>query len=119
MSFPFSEITLHAICCQGENAATLECNHHQMRGRARAVAIRFKVKEVAGRQGFSQHRLAKESGVDLRTLRRIFRYPTEIVVSSETLDRLATTLGVDVAELLESFYPEKQPPQAQEKGQEN
>lgn len=73
--------------------------------------IRFKVKEVAARKGYSQHRLAKESGIDLRTLRRLFRRPTEIVVSSETLDRLAMTLHVDVTELLESV-PADQPPPA-------
>lgn len=67
--------------------------------------IRFKVKEVAATRGFSQHRLAKESGVDLRTLRRIFRQEAPITVSSDTLDRLATTLNVDVSELLESDPP--------------
>ena len=67
--------------------------------------IRFKVKQVARERGFSQHRLAKESGVDLRTLRRIFRSePGEIAVSTETLDRLAETLKVDVTLLLESVH---------------
>lgn len=69
------------------------------------MAIRFKVKEVAKIRGFSQYRLAKESDVDQRTLRRIYRQQGNLVVNTDTLDRLATTLDVDISELLESAPP--------------
>lgn len=69
------------------------------------MAIRFKVKEVAVQRGISQYRLAKASGIDERTVRKIFRQQGPIVVSSETLDRLAAVLHVDVSELLESDPP--------------
>lgn len=68
------------------------------------MAVRFKVREVAHRQGISMYRLQKESGIDWRTLRRLYRTPEQIVVSTETLDRIATTLGVDISELVESIH---------------
>jgi DNA-binding Xre family transcriptional regulator len=41
------------------------------------------------------------SGVDINTVRRIFRYPTTIV-TTETLAKLADVLEVDASELIES-----------------
>lgn len=69
--------------------------------------IHFKVKEVAQKKGYSQHRLAKESGIDLRTLRRLFRNEPGTVASTDTLDRIAELLGVDISELIESVKPEQ------------
>lgn len=66
------------------------------------VAVRFKVKEVAKAHGYSQYRLQKETGIDIRILRRVFRNQPDAVVTTETLDRIATVLGVDIAELIES-----------------
>ena len=63
--------------------------------------IRLKVKEVAKAKGFSQRGLSMKSGVDIRTVQRIFRDPTRII-TTETLDKFAKTLGVDASELLES-----------------
>lgn len=77
------------------------------------MAVRFKVREVAHRQGISMYRLQKESGIDWRTLRRLYRTPEQIVVSTETLDRIATILGVDISELVESIHPgDDQAPEA-------
>lgn len=70
--------------------------------------IRLKVREVAAQKGFSQRKLSLRSGVDIRTVQRIFRDPTRIV-TTETLDRLAKTLGVDASELIESV-PDEEPP---------
>ncbi len=74
--------------------------------------IRLKVKEVAQQKGFSQRKLSLRSGVDLRTVQRIFRDPTRIV-TTETLDKFAKTLEVDASELIESVPDE--PPQTPEK----
>ena len=70
--------------------------------------IRLKVREVAAQKGFSQRKLSLRSGVDIRTVQRIFRDPTRIV-TTETLDRLAKTLGVDASELIESVPDEELP----------
>jgi transcriptional regulator with XRE-family HTH domain len=63
--------------------------------------IRLKVKEVAKEKGISQRQLSLRSGVDIRTVQRIFRDPTRIV-TTETLDKFAKVLGVDASELIES-----------------
>lgn len=66
------------------------------------MAVRFKVKQVAKNHGYSQYRLQKESQIDIRILRRIFRNEPDTSVTTDTLDRIATVLGVDVSELVES-----------------
>ena len=68
--------------------------------------IRLKVKDVAERRGFSQRHLFFRSGVDLKTIQKIYRNPTTAVVTTETLDKLAKALEVDVRELLESIHDE-------------
>lgn len=65
------------------------------------MSVRLKVKEVAKKQGFSQRQLSLRSGVDINTVRRLFQHP-DTNVSIVTLGRLATTLNVDVSELIES-----------------
>jgi DNA-binding Xre family transcriptional regulator len=62
---------------------------------------RLKVKEIAGLKGISQRQLFLRSGVDIRTVRRIFQHP-DAVVTVETLAKLAKVLEVDVSELIES-----------------
>jgi DNA-binding Xre family transcriptional regulator len=75
------------------------------------MAVRFKVKEVAQARGFSQYRLQKESKIDMRVLRGLYRnaVPSATV---DTLDRIARVLGVDVSELLESIPDDAQEPQS-------
>ncbi|HYL44810.1 MAG TPA: helix-turn-helix transcriptional regulator [Ktedonobacteraceae bacterium] len=63
------------------------------------------MKEVAQQKGISQGKLSRSSDVDIKTLQKIYRQPTSIV-TTETLDKLATALGVDVRELLESISNE-------------
>jgi transcriptional regulator with XRE-family HTH domain len=63
--------------------------------------FRLKVKEVAQAKGISQRQLFLRSGVDITTIRKVFRYP-QTVVTVETLTRLAKVLDVDVSELIES-----------------
>ncbi len=49
----------------------------------------------------SQRKLSRLSGVDIKNIQRIYRNPTSIV-NTETLNKLAKVLGVDVRDLLES-----------------
>jgi DNA-binding Xre family transcriptional regulator len=62
--------------------------------------IRLRVKEVALQKGVSQGLLSRKSNIDVNTIRRILRDPDK-VVTTETLNRLANALEVDVCELLE------------------
>jgi DNA-binding Xre family transcriptional regulator len=64
--------------------------------------IRLKVKEIAAAKGISQRKLSIRSEVDIKTIQKIYRYPTSIV-TTETLDKLANVLGVDASELIESI----------------
>jgi transcriptional regulator with XRE-family HTH domain len=62
--------------------------------------VRLKVKEIAKQKGISQRKLFLRSGVDLRTLQRIWANEyTNITL--DTLGRLAYGLGVDSSELIE------------------
>jgi len=63
--------------------------------------FRLKVREVAQQKKLSQRQLFLRSGVDIRTVRRIFQHP-DAVVTVETLAKLARVLEVDVSELIES-----------------
>jgi DNA-binding Xre family transcriptional regulator len=67
--------------------------------------IKLKIKEVAEQKKMSMRKLVKESGIAYNTLRTIYRDPYR-QVNTETLDRLAIALGVDVRELLESVPDE-------------
>jgi len=66
---------------------------------------RLKVKEVAETKHFSQRKLSMRSGVDIRTMQRIWRDPYKIV-TTETLDKIAKVLGVDISELVETVPDE-------------
>ena len=63
--------------------------------------IRLKVKEVAEAKHISQRKLSMLSGVDIKNIQKIYRDPYR-VVNTETLDKIAKVLNVDVRELLES-----------------
>lgn len=66
--------------------------------------VRLRVKEVAQAKKISMGLLSRKANVDLRTIRRIYRFP-ESVVTTETLGRLADILEVDVSLLIESTPP--------------
>jgi DNA-binding Xre family transcriptional regulator len=63
--------------------------------------IRLKIKEVAEAKHISQRKLSMLSGVDIKNIQKIYRDPYR-VVNTETLDKIAKVLNVDVRELLES-----------------
>jgi len=66
--------------------------------------IRLRVREIARARGLTQGGLSRKANIDVKTLRRILRNPTEIV-TTETLDKLATALNVDASLLIESDPP--------------
>jgi DNA-binding Xre family transcriptional regulator len=62
--------------------------------------IRLKVKELAEQQGLNMAQLARKADIDQRTLRRIYRDPTQ-EISTLVLGKLATALNVSPGDLLE------------------
>ncbi|HVB72439.1 MAG TPA: helix-turn-helix transcriptional regulator [Ktedonobacteraceae bacterium] len=68
------------------------------------MATRLKVREIAQFRGLSQRKLFFRSEVDIKTIQRIYHDPTA-VVTTETLDKLARALNVDVSLLVESDPP--------------
>lgn len=66
--------------------------------------IRLRVSEIARARGMTQGGLSRKANIDVKTLRRILRNPLEIV-TTETLDKLATALNVDASLLIESDPP--------------
>ncbi|QBD80284.1 XRE family transcriptional regulator [Ktedonosporobacter rubrisoli] len=75
---------------------------------------RLKVREIAQKRHISQRKLFIRSGVDLKTIQRLFRDPINTSVTLRSLDRLAMALEVDISELIESIdsAPEAEQPSA-------
>ncbi len=72
--------------------------------------IHLKVKEVAELKGFSMGRLHRDAGVDRKTIQRVYREPLS-EISTITLDRIATALGVHPCDLIEyTPNPPRTPP---------
>jgi transcriptional regulator with XRE-family HTH domain len=68
--------------------------------------IRLRIKEEAEKQGLNMAQLARKADIDQRTLRRIYRDPTQ-EISTYVLDKLAMALGVSPASLLEAVDDKK------------
>lgn len=68
--------------------------------------IRLKVREEAEKQGLNMAQLARKADIDQRTLRRIYRDPTQ-EISTLVLDKLARALGVSPSALLEVVNSEE------------
>ncbi len=64
--------------------------------------VKIKVKEIAKSKGISQSKLSRLADVNVSTLQRIYRNPTETNINIFTLEKIAKALGVDVSELIES-----------------
>ena len=62
--------------------------------------IKLRIKETAEKQGLNMAQLARKADIDQRTLRRIYRDPTQ-EISTHVLGKLATALGVPPSDLLE------------------
>jgi transcriptional regulator with XRE-family HTH domain len=68
--------------------------------------LRLKVREEAEKQGLNMAQLARRADIDQRTLRRIYRDPTQ-EISTHVLAKLAAALGVGPSDLLEVIDDEK------------
>ena len=81
---------------------SIACYTASTTGRRIQGVIRLKVKEIAQQKGISQGRLSRTADIDIKTIQRIYRFPTTII-TTETLDKIARALGVDASELIESL----------------
>ncbi len=68
--------------------------------------LRLKVREEAEKRGLNMAQLARRADIDQRTLRRIYRDPTQ-EISTHVLAKLAAALGVGPSDLLEVIDDEK------------
>lgn len=68
--------------------------------------IRLRVKEEAEKQGLNMAQLARKADIDQRTVRRIYRDPTQ-EISTLVLGKLATALGVLPGDLIEVIKDEQ------------
>jgi lambda repressor-like predicted transcriptional regulator len=84
--------------CQYASSATIALSQ-QKEGRL-FMRLRLKVKEVAEEKGFSMGRLERLANLSHPTVRDIFRNPYKEVTTT-TLAKLATALGVPVCALYE------------------
>jgi len=71
------------------------------RKREDEAMYRLRVREIAVQKRVSQRQLFLRSGVDIRTIRKIF-HDENANVTTETLDALSKVLGVDISDLIES-----------------
>lgn len=77
--------------------------------------MRLRVQEVAKQKGFTMGKLRREAHIAHNTLRTMYKDPFRRV-STQTLDKIAVALGVDVSELIESIpdinhpHPTIEPP---------
>lgn len=63
--------------------------------------LRLRIKEVAEEKGYNMSSLSRKSDVSFKTVKRLWKDPYQ-TANTDTLERLATALGVDVRELLET-----------------
>jgi transcriptional regulator with XRE-family HTH domain len=70
------------------------------------MRARLKIKEIAQEKGVSLRKLANRSEVDINRIRDLMRDPY-LNATTYTLQKLATVLGVDVSELIESVPDNK------------
>ena len=62
--------------------------------------IRLRIKEIAEAKNIGINRLAHSADVDYKTVQKLFRDP-EADINLHTLDKLAWSLGVTPADLIE------------------
>ncbi len=70
------------------------------------VKLRLRVKEIAEQRGMSMGKLERLADLSHPTIRDIFRNPYKEVTST-TLAKLATALGVRVSDLFEEVADER------------
>jgi DNA-binding Xre family transcriptional regulator len=65
---------------------------------------RLRIKEVAEARGYTMSSLSRKADISLRNVRRLWRSP-ETVTTTDTLEKVARALEVNIGDLLEDFYP--------------
>lgn len=70
------------------------------------MKLRLRVKEIAEQKGMSMGKLERLADLSHPTIRDIFRHPYKEVTST-TLAKLATALGVPVSDLFEEVADER------------
>ena len=68
--------------------------------RGQGAMLRLRVKEVAQAKKMSMNKLSQRSEVSYHVIQDIYKNPYRII-TTDTLNRLAATLGVPVTELIE------------------
>lgn len=64
--------------------------------------LRLRVKEVAESKGYNMSSLSRASDVSFRTIKRLWKNPYH-EANTATLHKIARTLGVPTAELIEDL----------------
>lgn len=67
--------------------------------------FRLKIKEVAESKGYNMSTLSREADVPFNTIRRAWKNP-QYEIKLATLNRIAKTLGVTTADLIEDLPEE-------------
>ena len=67
--------------------------------------FRLKIKEVAESKGYNMSTLSREADVPFNTVRRAWKNP-QYEIKLATLNRIAKTLGVSTADLIEDVPEE-------------
>ncbi|HEX6553745.1 MAG TPA: helix-turn-helix transcriptional regulator [Ktedonobacteraceae bacterium] len=67
--------------------------------------FRLKIKEVAESKGYNMSTLSREADVPFNTVRRAWKNP-QYEIKLATLNRIAKTLGVTTADLIEDVPEE-------------
>ena len=62
--------------------------------------LRLKIKELAEERGYNMSSLSRASDVSFTTIKRFFRKPYSYA-NTDTLEKIALTLGVEVGDLVE------------------
>lgn len=62
--------------------------------------LRLKVKELAEERGYNMSSLSRAADVSFSTVKRYFRKPYSYA-NTDTLEKIALTLGVEVGDLIE------------------
>jgi DNA-binding Xre family transcriptional regulator len=62
--------------------------------------LRLRVKELAEERGYNMSTLSRASDVSFTTIKRYFKKPFSYA-TTDTLEKIALTLGVEVGDLIE------------------
>jgi DNA-binding Xre family transcriptional regulator len=63
--------------------------------------LRLRIKELAEEKGYNMSSLSRKSDVSFKTVKRLWKDPYQ-TANTDTLERLAKALEIDVRELLET-----------------